>query len=134
MQITTWSRSMWFFNTWTYRWIFKIYFMLVVCYKQQSLFENVIFSSSVTSRIRTDKRGRKVYYERKCLNWENQIMGAMVLGYQFRIKGFNTLGGMSSHQYVVSYTTLLKAWKTKVRIFHHVFWRISYWFLQSKNR
>ena len=53
-------------------------------------------------------------------------MGAMVLGYQFRIKGFNTLGGMSSYQYVVSYTTLLKAWKTKVRIFHHVFWRISY--------
>ena len=39
---------------------------------------------------------RILYYGRKCLNyWENQMVGTILQGHQFTIKGLNACGKMS---------------------------------------
>ena len=55
------------------------------------------------------------------MNLEDQVVGVILQGHQLTIKRLNACGETSDHQYVVSSTTLFKAWKTKVRIFSITF-------------
>ena len=102
-----------------------------------NLFENAILCSSVPSRtaeLEEIKMVKKLCYRRKCLNyWEDQMVGTILQGHHFTIKGLNACERMSG-PVSCEFCYTFQSMEDQGKNCHHEFWLISYrLFLESNS-